>query len=153
MQFAVAQNMRMDNPTQGIKLRKAAKSMGHMTWGEQEIAIYREHHKLGTMARVAFELLLNIAARRHDAHVIGRQHITTDGGKLSWRPHKTMRSTGRKLTIKILPELQAALNFMPQTDELAFLLNDYGRRFASAAAFGNKFADWCVAAGLKASAL
>jgi integrase/recombinase XerD len=30
-----------------------------------------------------------------------------------------------------------------------FLMNDYGRPFASAAAFGNKFADWCTAAGLK----
>lgn len=32
---------------------------------------------------------------------------------------------------------------------LTFLVNDYGRPFASAAAFGNKFADWCTAAGLK----
>jgi integrase len=32
---------------------------------------------------------------------------------------------------------------------LAFLVNDYGKPFASAAAFGNKFADWCRAAGLK----
>jgi integrase len=32
---------------------------------------------------------------------------------------------------------------------LTFLVNDYGRPFASAAAFGNKFADWCVTAGLK----
>ena len=32
---------------------------------------------------------------------------------------------------------------------LAFLVNDYGRAFASAAAFGNKFSDWVTAAGLK----
>ena len=32
---------------------------------------------------------------------------------------------------------------------LTFLVNDYSRPFASAAAFGNKFADWCSAAGLK----
>ena len=54
------------------------------------------------------------------------------------------------LTIKILPELQRALDAMPQSElSLAFLLNDYRRPFASAAAFGNKFADWCLAAGLK----
>lgn len=28
-------------------------------------------------------------------------------------------------------------------------MNDYGKAFASAAAFGNRFSDWCVAAGLK----
>ncbi|WP_192740838.1 hypothetical protein [Bradyrhizobium sp. OAE829] len=32
---------------------------------------------------------------------------------------------------------------------MTFLVNDYGRPFASAAAFGNKFAGWCNAAGLK----
>ena len=37
----------------------------------------------------------------------------------------------------------------PKADALAFLLNDYGKPFASAAAFGNKFADWCVQAGLE----
>jgi integrase len=32
---------------------------------------------------------------------------------------------------------------------LNFLTTDHGKPFASAAAFGNKFADWCKAAGLK----
>jgi integrase len=46
--------------------------------------------------------------------------------------------------------VQAALDAMPRSDDvLTFLVNDYGRPFASAAAFGNKFADWCRAAGLK----
>jgi integrase len=35
------------------------------------------------------------------------------------------------------------------SDSLTFLVNDYGRPFASAAAFGNKFANWCRAAGLE----
>ena len=38
---------------------------------------------------------------------------------------------------------------MPNSDALTFLLTEYGRPFASAAAFGNKFADWCDAAGLE----
>jgi hypothetical protein len=50
-------------------------------------------------------------------------------------------------------ELQAALDAMPKEARgdgvLTLLVNDYGRPFASAAAFGNKFADWCAAAGLK----
>ena len=46
--------------------------MGHMTWGAAQIAAYRQRHLLGTMARLAIELLLNIAARREDAHAIGR---------------------------------------------------------------------------------
>ena len=91
--------------------------------------------------------MLNIAARRHDAHLIGHQHLRN--GCLSWRPSKTSQSTGKVLTIRVLPELQAALDAMPHSDALTFLLTEYGRPFASAAAFGNKFADWCNAAGLE----
>jgi integrase/recombinase XerD len=148
MAFAVASNMRKDDPSEGVKAIKLARSVGHMTWLEPQIAMYREHHKVGTVARLAVELLLNIAARRHDAHVIGHQHIRD--GKLCWRPHKTLRTTNKMLKVPILPEFQEALDAMPQSkDSLTFLVNDYGRPFASAAAFGNKFADWCRAAGLK----
>jgi integrase/recombinase XerD len=158
MAFAVAKQLRADDPTQGIKLERAIKSMGHMTWLEPQVEQYRQRHALGTTARLALELLLNIAARRYDAHVIGPQHVilsNRDGvKKLCWRPHKTLRTTGKLLKIKIMPSLEAALDAIPRPEcgaelPLAFLLNDYGRPFASAAAFGNKFADWCKAAALK----
>jgi hypothetical protein len=71
-------------------------------------------------------------------------------GRITWRPNKTARSTDKVLSIRILPELQAALSAMPARDtSLAFVLNDYGKPFASPAAFGNKFADWCKDTGLK----
>jgi integrase/recombinase XerD len=73
--------------------------------------------------------------------------------KLTWRPSKTARSTGKILTIPILLSLQDALDGLPRESRaggvLTFLVNDYGVAFASAAAFGNKFADWCEAAGLR----
>jgi integrase len=148
MAFAVVNNMRADDPSEGLKAIKVAKSIGHMTWLEPQIAMYREHYPIGTMARLAIELSLNIAARRHDAHVLGYQHISD--GRLCWRPHKTQRSTNKMLKVKIMPEFQEALDVMPRSENvLTFLTNDYGKPFASAAAFGNKFADWCRAAGLQ----
>ena len=151
IKFAISKGLLSADPTGGLKLKSAAKTLGHMTWLEPQIAAYRQHHALGTMARLAIELLLNIAARRHDAHLIGVQHARD--GKLSWRPHKTERSTGKTLTIKILPELQAALDAIPKAARadgvLTFLTNGYGRPFASAAVFGNRFARWCHDAGLE----
>jgi integrase len=142
------QSVRADDPSEGLKPLKGPKSAGHMTWLEPQVAMYREHHKLGTVARLALELLLNIAARRHDAHALGDQHISD--GRLCWRPHKTLRSTGKMLKVKIIPQFQAALDATPRSKSvLNFLVNDYGRPFASAAAFGNKFADWCRDAKLK----
>lgn len=153
MAFAVLKEWRANDPSTGIKPIRI-KSMGHMAWHVEQIEQYRQKHPLGTMARLALELLLNIAARRYDAHDIGPQHIiisNMDGKKkLAWRPHKTLRTTGKLLKITIMPALQAALDAMPPNHEaLAFLLNDYGKKFASAAAFGNKFADWCREAGLQ----
>jgi integrase/recombinase XerD len=145
--FAIEQGDCKTDPTIGIKTTRPPKTSGHETWGEVQIEQYRERHANGTMARLALELMLNIAARRHDAHQIGSQHLRN--GCLSWRPSKTSQSTGKVLTIRVLPELQAALDAMPHSDALAFLLTDYGRPFASSAAFGNKFADWCNLAGLE----
>lgn len=149
MLFVIKENFRPDDPTAGVRAGKPpVKSRGHMTWGDDQIAAYRQRHPLGSTARVAIELLLNVAARRGDAHKLGVQHIKQ--GKLEWRPNKTVRSTGKELSIRILPELQRALDAMPPRDAaLAFLVNDYGKPFASAAAFGNKFADWCNEAGFE----
>jgi len=135
------------DPTVGIKTTRPDKSSGYVTWGDAQIAQYRERHEIGSMARLALELMLNIAARRHDAHLIGRQHLRN--GCLSWRPSKTSQSTGKVLTIRVLPELQAALDAVPSNDAMTFLLTGYGRPFKSAAAFGNKFADWCTQAKLQ----
>jgi integrase/recombinase XerD len=148
MGFAVVNNMRADNPTDGVKAIKAAKSMGHMTWLEPQIAMYRERYKLGTVARLALELLLNIGPRRYDAHILGHQHIRD--GRLCFRPHKTLRTTNKMLKVPIMPEFQKALDAMPNSENvLTFLTTDYGKPFKSAAAFGDKFADWCKEAGLK----
>jgi integrase len=151
--FAIAQGECSVDPSAGIKPLRGIKSMGHMTWKPPQIAQYRERHALGTTARLALELMLNIAARREDAHKIGRPHLSFDGEhqlwKLTWRPNKTLRSTGKTMTIPIMPNLREALDAIPKRDALTFLTTDYGRPFKSAAAFGNKFADWCVAAGLQ----
>ena len=148
MAFAVADTMIANDPSESVKATKVAKSIGHMTWLEPQVTMYRKHHPVGTVARLAIELLLNIAARRGDAHLLGDQHIRD--GRIEWRPRKTRRKTAKLLRVRIMPELQEALDAVPRSENvLTFLTNDYGKPFASAAAFGNKFADWCVAAGLK----
>jgi integrase/recombinase XerD len=148
MAFAVTDNMIANDPSESVRAIRVVRSIGHMTWLEPQIEMYREHHPIGTVARLAIELLLNIAARRDDAHELGDQHIK--GSRLCWRPRKTRRSTAKMLKVRIMPEFAEALAAMPRSENvLTFLTNDYGKPFASAAAFGNRFADWCRAAGLQ----
>jgi site-specific recombinase XerD len=151
IRFAISQDMLSADPTEGLKLKAAPKSIGHMTWLEPQIAQYRERHAIGSMARLAIELLLNIAARRHDAHLLGQQHVRD--GKLHFRPHKTINSTNKTLTIKIMPELQAALDAIPKGTRgdgvLTFLTSEKGSAFSSANSFGMTFAQWCKQARLE----
>ena len=88
-----------------------------MTWAG------RRSHNIGSVTtwyrcRVALELMLNIAARRHDAHLIGKPHLSFDADdqlwKLTFRPSKTRRSTDKSLTIPVLPSLHEALDAVPK---------------------------------------
>src|SRR5262249_17697906 len=73
-------------------------------------------------------------------------------GAITWMPSKTSRSSGRVLTIDVLPELQAALDAMPKPGKVvptAFLVTSLGKPFASGDALGNAFADWVDDTGLQ----
>jgi site-specific recombinase XerD len=74
MEYAIALKMRKDDPTVGVK-RPEIKGEGFKTWDESHIAIYGEHHAIGTRARLALELLLNVGSRRGDVVGLGRQHV------------------------------------------------------------------------------
>jgi hypothetical protein len=59
MLFAIKENYRADDPTDGIKAAKPPmRSKGHMTWGDAQIAAYRERHPIGTTARAPSAKLL-----------------------------------------------------------------------------------------------
>jgi integrase/recombinase XerD len=152
--FAIKEGEMSVDPSINIKpVKVGGKSTGYMTWKPPQVEQYRACHPFGTMARVALELMLNIAARRTDTYQIGRQHMAFNpeiqANVLTWRPQKTAKSTGKVLSIPVLPFLQEALDAMPKGAVLPFITNDYGKPFASAAAFGNKFADWCNEADLQ----
>ncbi|MFY9882654.1 MAG: hypothetical protein WAK39_25160 [Pseudolabrys sp.] len=101
MLFAIKENYRAEDPTAGVTAaRPIIKSHGHMTWGEEQIAAYRHKHPIGTMARLAIELVLNIAARRGDAHLLGAQHIKR--GRIEWRERERALSTRPLKSVNLL---------------------------------------------------
>src|SRR6516165_1518513 len=61
--WAVTMKLIAVDPTVTIKV-KVKESAGHHTWTDEELEQYRAHHPLGTMARLALELMLNLASRR-----------------------------------------------------------------------------------------
>src|SRR5262249_18679661 len=139
MVHCIANHMRDDDPTQGVKNAKI-KTDGYATWGEHHIATFEAVHPIGSRARLALTLLLYTGQRRGDIVQIGRQHIRN--GVL----HVRQQKTGVTLAIQVHPILRSVLDATPG-DHLTFLTTRGGSPF-SPAGFGNLFRDWCNEAGL-----
>jgi integrase len=128
------------DPLAGVK-RVAIKSNGHHPWVQEECDKFESYHAIGTRARLAFELLLQVGQSRCDVVRMGRQHIRN--GTLSLQRQKT----GVPFDVPVLPPLHEAINAMPPSDHLTFLVTSKGKPF-SAAGFGNWFREACDDAGL-----
>lgn len=121
---------------------------GREAWTMDDVRAYEAKHPVGTMANLAVRILLFTGLRRSDAVLLGRQHVRA--GMVRFRPGKTERSSGVEVEFTALPPLLAAIA-ATNGSNLTFLVTDYGQPFASGNSFGNKFKDWCKAAGVKKS--
>lgn len=137
---AMSLDMLTVDPLAGIKL-VPIKSDGHHPWELEECARFEVHHAIGTRARLAYELMLQVGQSRCDIVRMGRQHVRN--GTLSLRRQKTKVA----FDVPVMPMLQAAIDAMPPSDYLTFLTTAHGKPF-TAAGFGNYFRDQCDAAGL-----
>jgi integrase len=137
---AMSLDMLTVDPLVGIKL-VSVKSDGHHPWEPEECAKFEAHHKIGTRARLAYELLLQAGHARCDIVRMGRQHVRN--GTLSLRRQKT----GVAFDVTVMPMLQMAIDAMPASDHLTFLITAHGKPF-TAAGFGNWFRQMCNEAGL-----
>jgi hypothetical protein len=142
--FAEAAHLVARSPMKHVALVKVApgeRSKGFHTWTEDEIAKYRAHWPLGTKQRLAMELMLWTDQRKVDSIHLGRQHVKQ--GKFVLHQSKT----GKTLVLPIAPPLQTAIDAMPPSDALCFLVTEWGKPF-SVKGFGNWMRDMCDRAGL-----
>jgi integrase len=129
------------DPLAGVTLAKMKKTSGHHPWESSECAKFEEFYPLGTRARLAYALLLQAGQSKCDVVRMGRQHIR--GNMMSMRRQKT----GVMFNIEVMPILRDAIDAMPASNHLTFLVTGQGNPF-TAAGFGNHFRDLCDAAGL-----
>lgn len=76
------------DPSDGIRRAKTAKSAGHTPWTQDDVEAFRNHWPLGTVERLAFELIFWTGARVSDAVRLGPGNIDRDGW-LTFRQQKT----------------------------------------------------------------
>lgn len=128
------------DPLAAVKLAKM-KTIGHHPWESSECAQFEAFYPLGTRARLAYALLLQAGQSRCDVVRMGRQHIRN--GMMSMLRQKT----DVPFNVEIMPPLRAAIDAMPKSGHLTFLVTSQGKPF-TAAGFGNHFRDLCDAACL-----
>ncbi|WP_298106487.1 tyrosine-type recombinase/integrase [Bradyrhizobium sp.] len=129
------------DPLVELRLANMPRTGGHHPWETAECEQFEKHHAIGSRARLAYELLLQAGQSRCDVVRMGRQHIR-DGMMTMGR-----QKTGVPFNVEIMPRLQAAIDAMPASNHLTFLITAQGKPF-TAAGFGNYFRDICRQAGL-----
>lgn len=132
---------RADNPALGIK-KLRMRGDGFTAWSEADIAKYLKYWPAGSRQRLALLLLLYSGQRRSDVIRMDHQHLVEDTIRVK------QSKTGAQLVIPLHPDLRLVLAKQP-TEVLTFLSIQYGRPFKDGASFGNKFREWCDAAGLE----
>jgi integrase len=100
----------------------------------------------GSKARLALALLLYTGTRRSDVVQLGRQHLRD--GWIKFRVYKNHTRKHVEVEVPVIPELQKVIDDTPGKGDLTFLVSVHGRPWANGDSFGNRFRDWCMAAGL-----
>lgn len=117
---------------------------GFHTWSIPEVRQFEAKHPAGSKARLTLYIAMFTGLRRQEVAILGRQHCRDGWVKIT--PGKTKKSSGVTVEIPMLPLLRDAIASTP-TGDMAFLVTDQGKPF-TVNGLGNKFRDWCDAAGL-----
>jgi integrase len=86
--FMAEKRITSGDPTAGLRKVAVAKSDGRAPWTLADIAAFRARWQIGTIERLAMELIYWTGARIGDAASLGPQHVDRDGW-LAFRQGKT----------------------------------------------------------------
>lgn len=82
--------MGINDPSEGLKKSRTQKTDGHVPWSVEDIASFRAHWCIGSMERLAFELIFWTGARVSDAVRLGVGNVDSDG----WLVFKQQKTGG-----------------------------------------------------------
>lgn len=142
--WAIERGTVQANPAAGIGT--VNRSRGAVAWSIDDLRKFREAHPKGTMPHLALSLFMFTACRIGDAATLGRANERTFDGVtwLCWQPAK---KGSAPVEVPILPPLAQAIAAQKVIGP-TYLLNGWGKSFASSAALGNWFRDRVREAGL-----
>lgn len=134
-----------DSPVFRVENTHVSKG-GAVAWTKEDKRKFLNCHGPGTMARRWFYLANDTAGRIGDTNRLGPQHemFQDDRQLIAWQPSK---KGSKHVVVPMSAELMIELAALPD-DAPAFLLNEWGKPFASSGALGNRIREWIIEAGL-----
>lgn len=143
--WALDNEMVSSNPTVGVA--RINRGTGAIPWSINDLHQFREQHPKGTMAHLALTLFTFTACRIGDAYRLGRGDERKDGivTWLQWMPEK---KGSKPVVIPMLPPLADAIAAQTLVGP-TYLLNGWGKPFASKNSFSNWFRERVYEAGLE----
>lgn len=129
----------LSNPAEKVRKLATSNPDGWRTWTDEQVEQYCAYWRVGTMERLAIDLLLYTGARRSDIIRLGPQNIRDDG-KLVWTEFKGRGRTVKHHEFPILPPLQASIDAVPSANLLFLTKERTGEPFG--AKHGHDFTAW-----------
>ena len=136
-----------ENPCHGVE-KLPERGRETQPWTSDQLERFRDRWPVGTMQRLAFELLLWTGRRLSDVRLIGPQHIEHRDGFPFIAFRQVKAKTDEKLYSPLEPELLSVINGTPQRG-LVYVTTEAGSRFASDKSFGNFMNKAIRAAGIE----
>jgi len=146
LKFCKAAGLIDFDPSEGVTRAKMKNTGGFMPWSEDHVAKFEATHPVGTKARLALALYLNLGVRKSDVVRVGPRHVK-DGVLADFLPVKTARTGGRLINVPLMAETKAIIAATPITGADTYLVTTFGKPF-TVNGFGNKMREWCDEAGL-----
>ena len=134
------------NPCHNITRRKPENAQGFRIWEPHHLQQYEAHHPIGTMPRLAYELMFWTGAASADAYLIGPQHVRRDTNGAA-RVYFDRQKTGAPINVPFHPNLQHAIE-QTKTGDMVYLLTSHGTPFRSAKSYSQWFTATVKQAGL-----
>lgn len=135
------------NPAVGVEPINRKKG-GFHTWTTEELQIFRAHWPVGSVARLALELMISIGARRSDSCQIGPRHMFKRKGRawVRFTAHKGRNLYPVEIEARLTDEAVGAIEAVGASGA-AFITTSRGTPY-TIESFGNAFSAWCTEAGL-----
>ncbi len=148
LDFAIERGTIDHNPADKVKNLKSNPD-GFHTWTLEEVERFEARHPVGTMARLALDVLLYTGVRRQDAVRLGRQHIR--GGVVTIRRRRRAGRRTSSSRCRCSSRSPGASPRRRRAGEMTLIVTHFGRPFSDAG-FGNWFRARCDEAGVPGSA-